>query len=132
MARRIITRLAPGLRSQTEELIEILADNQGVGKVQNDQGARPAGARAAAFDLKDSDFAMLKKSHQEWQGLYRIFQNSMNKAQWIAAASSSSSKKGRETRADVLSKAMESRYNFFVDTAHDDDHAVVLFSVCKH
>ena len=123
-ARRIISHLSPSLQSQTDELIEILASNQGFVSGEATPGAASV-EQLAAFDPQDKDFLLLQKSHAEWHGTCKINERVMNKAQWITAASNASSKKGKQTRSEVLFKVLASPFNFFFDSVPDDSSAVV-------
>jgi len=126
MARRRITHPPPGLQAQTDELIKIIAENQSLAMGEGQAKASTVSAEAHTFTPEERCFKLLKKSHEEWQGQGKSTERVMNKAQWIEAASNSSGKRGKQSRSDVFTEAMGSRFNFFFDPTNEDSPAAFV------
>ena len=78
--------LTPGLRRQTDKLLRILADNQGI---STDDGNSSAG-RERGDVTSNPAFKLLQQCHEEWRGHRIIAAHMVEKAQWIPSGSAAS------------------------------------------
>lgn len=114
-ARRRITSLTPSLQKQTDKLLQILAENQGL---QHDYSTGSTdSAKQGDTSMNSSEFRLLKQCHDKWQEHRFVKDWMIEKATWINKARCPD---GSKTRLHAFKSALESPANFFFDEVDEN------------
>ena len=122
-AKNIISNPRPGVQRATTKLFHSLEDKPGTwvdDDVNRDQAGVPL-----ALATDSPEFAMLKRSHDEWTGLPSVKDYKIWQASWITGGSKRTSKSG--TRLDKFHSALDRADNFFFDRIAEDEYAVAPY-----
>lgn len=119
-ARFKIMNLTPSLQAQTDKLINILAENQGITPALPALAALTADG--ASFE-EDPMYKMLSRCHREWKGSAFVKSHTIEKATWIPFGEGS-----RKGRVDYFRKALDSKWNWFFDECSVDSFRRAPFS----
>ena len=125
-AKRLITQQSPDLRKQTDKLLRILTENQGV--VQSNGNNIPAATfPPTCFDPSSPTFQALVQSHQKWDRHQCVKAYMVNRADWLLGSTGQHRGK-HETRLDLFMQKLDSPYNFFFDVIDDSTFLRATFS----
>ena len=124
-SRAVIMSPGPSIKAATEKLIKILKHTTGA--VDADVGGD---VEAKATDSGQSgvsapSFELLKKCHEEWQGLSLIKNYKISQSVWIPGGKRHNTK--TKTREEHFHNATQSPWNFFFDALDDETYAVAPF-----